>query len=346
MTILGQVSISFLVFVSWGSVTSSASDAADPPPQVEKGFLAAAVGASRDGEACDSGCEQDAAIALQLGGGAVPRDSHLEVKEKEADAADASKDECKPTPDCAHTCHTNPEDCKRIIIIRHGERQHKDTDPLSVCGWERAWNYSYHFGKNSKYHVNKIYAFNYEQSQWPKSKQRAAQTASFLSGPISDYASPEAVPHHIHWGSCHCTHCKSGEDRGENQDKELAHKLHYVDMKGDAHTTITVFWEHENIKPLLKALTGCTKLPSDRFPDGEWHNWDFDSYLEVYYLKKSNHHCHITGHGFGIHPAQRRKINDPLACKECHEDGNPYPFCSKRTPTQMAGNISIGECPN
>lgn len=227
-------------------------------------------------------------------------------------------------------------------------------------------------GTNSQYDAKRIYAFNYQVSHWTTSAQRAAQTASYLSGvsPVESRA-PGATQHHIHWGACKCDEEPCNNDKeAVYQNQAMAKTLH-ADLNnsalwptGEKPPAILVFWEHMNIIHLLQQLTGVSKFPDpshwtkpdgtpsvDKGGQGVWDEEDFDSYLEVYYRTQDTpHHCGIKAGSWGIHPAKERGV-DAESCHACtgskFEDAD---YCAKRTdvqhktPPTPEGN-GIGVCP-
>jgi len=249
--------------------------------------------------------------------------------------------------------------CRRIIIMRHGERGPHGIDPLNSCGWERAYRYVDKMGKGSVYNVQAIYAFNYVYSSDQTSAQRCAQTASYLShpSPVSS-PSPGATDHHVYWGTCSSDCGKLTQGRSDCQNKKMAatlkqHMIELGEEEVDANYTqsfpaqsfpaILVFWEHTNIIHLLHKLSPTTY---DHLPDADnwcgrrrraaqtWCENDFDSYVEVYYRQNEQHHCGTKVSKWGIQPKGETGGDSWKTCKYC--DDSKEPWCTKRTPAMIS----------
>jgi len=220
-----------------------------------------------------------------------------------------------------------PADVKRIFIIRHAER-HDGLSCLNECGWDRAQWYATWFEERDDHHPSKIYAFDYRASEWKTSCQRCAQTASWVA---------KEFGHSIHYVTCQDQSDKSELDQDRKMAQHLRHRIQDSDM-----STILVFWEHENIPKLLRAL-------SDEKLGFDWEDADYDSYLELHYSKECGaehdgkfHHCGSPWHKQFHYPALHyHGASSARTCSKCQGSSSSRRRvgCPSLLSAQLAGDI-------
>jgi len=215
---------------------------------------------------------------------------------------------------------------KRIYIFRHAERGHGGFAHLNECGWDRAWNLQ-SFPGLVAHPPQKIFAFNYELSKWRGSAERTAQTAFWVANKYK----------HSIYRLCNgdpACNGKTGDDWGTcqmmKQDYAMA-KLLNEQIKH--YDTIAVFWEHWNIKFLVKFLTN---LDLHKIM-GEWKETDFETVLDVHCSSENCHNAPID--------AKQKSWTDhkkpSTSCAMCKSDNSRRRGCHGRAPDH---DISIEAC--